>query len=116
MARIAETWWPTVFSEISPQDRQPVGSTGNPSGDPVVVTGPDRARLADEAAALGGWPTVHTPAVLALDEQFGALLLEGIEPGTPLVVWNWRAKETAPARVPRRSWGSLDRRQPTSGS
>ena len=52
----------------------------------VLKVSPDRARLADEAAALEGWHTVHTPAVLALDEQLGALLLEAIEPGTPLVV------------------------------
>jgi streptomycin 6-kinase len=52
----------------------------------VLKVSPDRARLADEAAALEGWHTVHAPAVLALDEQLGALLLEAIEPGTPLVV------------------------------
>ena len=54
--------------------------------DAVLKASPDRARLADEAAALDGWHTVHTPAVLALDEQLGALLMEAIEPGTPLVV------------------------------
>jgi len=42
--------------------------------------------LAYEAAALEGWHSVHTPAVLALDEQLGAFLIEAIEPGTPLVV------------------------------
>jgi streptomycin 6-kinase len=52
----------------------------------VLKASPDRARLAYEAAALEGWHTVHTPAVLELDEQLGALLLEAIEPGTPLVV------------------------------
>ena len=52
----------------------------------VLKASPDRARLAYEAAALDGWHTVHTPAVLALDEQLGALLIEAIEPGTPLVV------------------------------
>jgi streptomycin 6-kinase len=52
----------------------------------VLKASPDRARLVDEAAALQGWHSVHTPAVLALDEQLGALLLEAIEPGTPLVV------------------------------
>jgi hypothetical protein len=61
----------------------------------VLKVSPNRARLADEAAALEGWHTVHTPAVLALDEQLGALLLEAIEPGTPLVVSStyptWRA-------------------------
>jgi streptomycin 6-kinase len=54
--------------------------------DAVLKASPDRARLADEAAALEGWHTGHTPAVLALDEQLGALLLEAIEPGTPLAV------------------------------
>jgi streptomycin 6-kinase len=52
----------------------------------VLKASPDRARLAFEAAALGAWHTVHTPAVIALDERAGALLLEAIEPGTPLVV------------------------------
>ena len=33
----------------------------------VLKASPDRARLADEAAALEGWHTVHTPAVLALE-------------------------------------------------
>ena len=51
----------------------------------VLKASPDRARLAYEAAALAGWRTVHTPSVLALDERLGALLLEAIEPGTPLV-------------------------------
>jgi streptomycin 6-kinase len=52
----------------------------------VLKASPDRARLAFEAAALEGWHGGHTPAVLALDERLGALLIEGIEPGTPLVV------------------------------
>jgi streptomycin 6-kinase len=52
----------------------------------VLKASPDRARLAFEAAALDACPTVHTPAVIALDEQLGALLIEAIEPGTPLVV------------------------------
>jgi streptomycin 6-kinase len=52
----------------------------------VLKASPDRARLAFEAAALGGWHTAATPAVIALDEQLGALLIEAIEPGTPLVV------------------------------
>jgi streptomycin 6-kinase len=52
----------------------------------VLKASPDRARLAFEAAALDAWHTVHTPAVIALDEQLGALLIEAIEPGTPLVV------------------------------
>jgi streptomycin 6-kinase len=52
----------------------------------VLKASPDRARLAFEAAALNSWHTLHTPAVIALDEQLGALLIEAIEPGTPLVV------------------------------
>jgi streptomycin 6-kinase len=51
----------------------------------VVKVSPDRARLAHEAAALGRWTTVHTPTVLAVDESLGALLIEEITPGTPLV-------------------------------
>lgn len=50
----------------------------------VLKASPDRARLAFEAAALAAWPTAHTPAVIALDEELGALLIEAIEPGTPL--------------------------------
>jgi hypothetical protein len=42
--------------------------------------------LASEAAALRQWTTAHTPTVLASDEALGALLLESIEPGEPLVV------------------------------
>jgi streptomycin 6-kinase len=52
----------------------------------VLKASPDRARLAFEAAALDGWETVHTPAVIALDKEIAALLIEAIEPGTPLVV------------------------------
>jgi streptomycin 6-kinase len=52
----------------------------------VLKASPDRGRLAREAAALDGWRTVHAPAVLAFDEQLGALLIEAIEPGTPLAV------------------------------
>jgi streptomycin 6-kinase len=52
----------------------------------VLKASPDRARLAFEAAALGGWQTTHAPAVIAQDDQLGAMLLEAIEPGTPLAV------------------------------
>jgi streptomycin 6-kinase len=50
----------------------------------VLKVGPDRTRLLNEAAALNRWTTAHTPSVLAVDESVGALLLEAIEPGTPL--------------------------------
>jgi streptomycin 6-kinase len=52
----------------------------------VLKASPDRARLTFEAAALEAWHTVHTPAVIALDEQLGVLVIEAIEPGTPLAV------------------------------
>jgi streptomycin 6-kinase len=52
----------------------------------VLKASPDRARLAFEAAALDAWHTGHTPTVIALDEQLGALPIEAIEPGTPLDV------------------------------
>lgn len=51
----------------------------------VLKVSPDRGRIAGEAAALGRWTTPHTPGVLASDERLGALLIEEIEPGTPLV-------------------------------
>jgi streptomycin 6-kinase len=51
----------------------------------VLKVSPDRARLASEAAALHRWTTVHTPTVLAVDDGLGALLIEAIEPGIPLI-------------------------------
>jgi streptomycin 6-kinase len=51
----------------------------------VLKVCPDRNRLANEARALGLWHATHVPAVLAVDEAIGALLMEAIEPGTPLV-------------------------------
>jgi Ser/Thr protein kinase RdoA (MazF antagonist) len=51
----------------------------------VLKASPERGRVAHEAAALASWKTVHVPAVLAVDESVGALLIEAIEPGTPLV-------------------------------
>jgi streptomycin 6-kinase len=46
---------------------------------------PDRERLAHEAAALARWRTPRVLAVLCLDASVGALMIEAIEPGTPLV-------------------------------
>jgi streptomycin 6-kinase len=51
----------------------------------VLKVSPERSRLAHEAAALASWRTAHVPAVLAVDEQVGALMIEAIEPGSPLV-------------------------------
>ena len=51
----------------------------------VLKATPERERVAHEAAALASWKTSHVPAVLAVDESVGALLIEAVEPGTPLV-------------------------------
>jgi streptomycin 6-kinase len=50
----------------------------------VLKLSPDRPRLADEAASLSHWQTIHVPRVLAGDNDVGALLLEAIRPGTSL--------------------------------
>src|SRR6185437_13410344 len=50
----------------------------------VVKVSPDRRRIVDEAAALARWTTAHVPALLAVDEAVGALMIEAIEPGTSL--------------------------------
>ena len=58
-------------------------SDGRPA---VLKVSPDVTRIASEATCLSGWATAHTPTVLAVDEGVGALLLEAIEPGSPLDV------------------------------
>ena len=45
---------------------------------------PDRQRVATEIAGLAHWATPHVPTVLRADPAMGALLMEEIEPGTPL--------------------------------
>jgi streptomycin 6-kinase len=50
----------------------------------VLKVSPERTRVAREATALASWTTGHVPAVLAVDESVGALLIEAVEPGTPL--------------------------------
>jgi streptomycin 6-kinase len=50
----------------------------------VLKISPNRTRILDEAAALRRWTTNHVPAVLALDEDAGALLIEAVQPGTAL--------------------------------
>jgi streptomycin 6-kinase len=51
----------------------------------VLKVSPDRARIASEASALANWMTPHAPTVIAADGELGALLIEAIVPGTPLV-------------------------------
>jgi streptomycin 6-kinase len=50
----------------------------------VLKASPDRQRLIREAAALSNFTTRHVPAVLAVDERSGVLMIEAIEPGTAL--------------------------------
>src|SRR5438094_9560325 len=45
---------------------------------------PDRERVAKEIAGLAHWSTPHVPTLLRADPSMGALLMEEIEPGTPL--------------------------------
>jgi streptomycin 6-kinase len=83
-----ESTWAVEFDEPIPRGSvSVVYRCHHPDGRPAVLkVSPDRARLAFEAKALDAWHTEHTPTVLALDEAAGALLIEAIEPGTPLDV------------------------------
>jgi streptomycin 6-kinase len=85
-------------------------------GRPAVLKAtPDRTRLAVEAAALQSWNTAHTPAVIALDESIAALLIEAIEPGTPLVVSSAHpaAEDVAELMSALHETGVADRSWPT---
>jgi streptomycin 6-kinase len=86
LSALAELWQ-LDFDSLIPRGSMSVVircrvTDGHPA---VLKVSPDRTRLANEAAALDRWTTIHTPSVLAVDESAGALLIEAIEPGTPLV-------------------------------
>jgi streptomycin 6-kinase len=86
LSALAERWQVEFDSLITRGSMSVVIRCRMTDGRPAVLkVSPDRTRLANEAAALDKWTTVHTPSVLAVDESVGALLLEAIEPGTPLV-------------------------------
>jgi streptomycin 6-kinase len=86
LGALAHRWHVEWDSPIPRGSMSVVIRCAMPDGRPAVLkVSPDRTRLANEAAALGRWTTVHTPSVLAVDESVGALLIEAIEPGTPLV-------------------------------
>jgi streptomycin 6-kinase len=51
----------------------------------VLKISPDRERVAKEIAGLAHWSTTHVPTVLRKDPSMGVLLMEEIEPGTPLL-------------------------------
>ena len=57
-----------------------------PDGTPAVLKiGPERELLAEQAEMLGWFaPSGGVPAVLALDAEAGALVLEEVVPGTPV--------------------------------
>lgn len=86
LSDLAERWdveWGTLVQRGS---MSVVISCRIADGRPAVLkVSLERPRLAHEAAALASWQTAHVPAVLAVDENVGALLVEAIEPGTPLV-------------------------------
>jgi streptomycin 6-kinase len=97
LGALAERWQLQWGSLIPRGSMSVVIRCGMPDGRRAVLkVSPDRARLANEAAALDRWTTVHTPSVLAVDEGVGALLIEAIEPGTPLIEsLNYPDTETA---------------------
>jgi streptomycin 6-kinase len=85
LAALAGRWQIELQSWIPRGSMSAVIRGRMPGGEAAVLkVSPDRARVANEAAALDGWSTIHSPSVLAVDESVGALLIEAIEPGTPL--------------------------------
>jgi streptomycin 6-kinase len=86
LSELAERWdieWGTLIQRGS---MSVVIRCRTADGRPAVLkASPERERIAHEAAALASWETIHVPAVLAVDESVGALLIEAVEPGTPLV-------------------------------
>jgi len=87
LAALADRWRFELDSPIARGSVSAVFRCRMTDGRRVVLkASPDRARLAFEAAALDAWDTVHTPSVIAFDDQLAALLLESIEPGTPLIL------------------------------
>lgn len=82
LARLAERWHVGLGSLIPRGHMSVVIQCQTADGIPAVLkVCYDRARLANEAAALQRWKTVHVPQVLAVDVSVGALLLEAIVPG-----------------------------------
>ena len=86
LSELAERWQVELGSLIQRGSISVVIRCRTAQGRPAVLkVSPERRRILQEAAALDRWRTVHVPAVLAVDENVGALLIEAIEPGTPLV-------------------------------
>jgi streptomycin 6-kinase len=82
---LAERWQIDLESLIQRGSMSVVIRCRTADGRPTVLkVSPERRRVHDEAAALARWRTAHVPAVLAVDERVGALMVEAIEPGTSL--------------------------------
>ena len=87
LASLADRWQLELYSQIPRGSVAVVFRCRLASGRSAVLkVSPDRTRLAFEARALDAWRTIHAPAVIALDDKLGALLIEAIEPGIPLSV------------------------------
>jgi streptomycin 6-kinase len=85
LTALAARWQIGLESVIQRGSMSVVMRCRTADGSPAVLKiSPDRRRVEDEAAALACWPTFHVPALLAVDVDGGALLIEAIEPGTSL--------------------------------
>lgn len=85
LGELAERWQIDFESLIQRGSMSVVIRCRTAEGRPTVLkVSPERRRVQDEAAALARWRTAHVPAVLAVDERVGALLIEAVEPGTSL--------------------------------
>jgi streptomycin 6-kinase len=85
LLRELEERWDLQWGAQIPRGSMSVVVRCQAKGRPAVLkVTPDLSRVAHEAAGLVRWTTPHVPAVLAVDESIGALLLEAIEPGMSL--------------------------------
>jgi streptomycin 6-kinase len=85
LRNLAEQWQLEFESVIQRGSMSVVMRCRRAGGHPAVLkVSPERTRILAEAASLAAWRSLHVPAVLAVDERVGALLIEAVEPGTPL--------------------------------
>ena len=87
-ARLFALWerWSLELDSVIPKGSMSVviRCRTRPGQRAVLKISPDRERVAKEIAGLAHWSTTHVPTVLRTDPSMGALLMEEIEPGTPL--------------------------------
>jgi streptomycin 6-kinase len=99
---LAERWQIELGSLIQRGSFSVVIRCRTAEGRPAVLKiSPDQTRIWAEAAALARWTTDHVPGVYAVDGGAGALLMEAIEPGTPLVEWRERPSTASVAALVR---------------